>query len=132
MIEPSSEDLARRTEDLGQRVVGLTTALIGLNDTVAAQAELLAAEQDKARRARRVQVGVVVSLVVDLLLSGVVISALLRQDEIVNDVLCPLYELLSQSESPRGRDNYPQGPDAYDSAFRRLNAAYATLYCSPR
>ena len=44
-------------------------------------------------------------------------------------VLCPLYKLFLDSQSPRARAAYPQGPAAYDRAFKVIRDGYNTLDC---
>lgn len=125
------DDLAVRAQTLAEQTAELTRAVAGLDA--------------RANRSGRVLLLAVLGVVLDLVLSVVVVATLLaqhstdtelqteidRQAQIREDSLCPLYRLISQSQSPAGRDRYPQGPDAYDAAFVKLNAAFAVLSCPP-
>lgn len=43
--------------------------------------------------------------------------------------LCPLYQLFLDSKSDAARAQNPQGPEAYDKAFKTIEDGYSALQC---
>lgn len=127
--DPHGDALAARASALAGHVADLTAEVSELNR--------------RADRSRRVVAWTIAGLVVDVAMSILVVFGLVgqtatdrrleasiaRQEEIRNGALCPLYNLITESENPRARDVYPKGPAAYDEAFRMMRAARTTLDC---
>lgn len=44
--------------------------------------------------------------------------------------LCPLYQIFLDSKSDAGRKRSPQGPEAYDRAFKTIEDGYNALECN--
>lgn len=126
--EPST-DLTVQATVLARQVMALTTSV-----------QQLDVNARRSAKAVRIAMG---GLVLGLVLSGGVAVALIgqagtdaalqaeidQQVQVRTNALCPLYQLIAESENPRSREVYPDGPDAYDRAFVVLRAAYAALDC---
>lgn len=131
MAEPRDPktDLTVQATVLARQVVALTTSVQQLD--VGAQ------------RSARAVVLALAGLVLDLVLSAALIFVLIgqssidgdlqteidRQVRVRTDALCPLYELITESENPRSAAAYPGGPGAYNAAFVELRAAFTVLDC---
>lgn len=45
-------------------------------------------------------------------------------------VLCPLYRLLEEGNTPEARKTYPQGPEKFDQVYKIIDDGYNALNCS--
>jgi hypothetical protein len=93
-----------------------------------------------ARRNRRMIIALSVSFLLDISLT--VFLVLLAQQQTHNtsaiqevqtrtsqQVLCPLYKLLVESDNPRAAANYPQGSAVYNEAMTQIRRSYVVLQC---
>jgi len=128
--------LAATAQALTEQVRALAGEVGGLADEVA--------EVDgRARRSRRVLSIAIVGLAFDLVLSCVVFfglfaqsatdrrleSLIVRQDEIRNGALCPLYGLFLRSYNPDG-PAAKADPVQYERSFVEIRRSYGVLECA--
>lgn len=127
------ETLTVRAERLGTQWANATKTMKELTDSVTQL-------QVTARRNRAMIVGLIVSFVLDISITiGLVIVADHQsqntsaiedvQTRTSQQVLCPLYKLLVDSENPRAAANYPQGAAVYYRAIAQIRRSYQVLQC---
>lgn len=93
------------------------------------------------KRSRRLMVAVTIGLLLDITITVLLgfgfysLGSLTdkvdySQTVTRHQVLCPLYQILINTESAQGRARFPAGPEAYDKVYEQLNRSYMFLNCN--
>lgn len=94
----------------------------------------------QSKRDRRILRALIVSFVLNILLTVFVVIGLVQLQSLTSrldaaqstgrqNALCPLYQLFLDSRSDKARAASPQGPEAYDNAFKIIQKGYDALEC---
>lgn len=139
------ESIPRRLEALSQTANDLVTAVNGLNDETN---QRVMGVNKRLNHNKKLMWIVIISFIVDLSLTGTMAWVFHQSRETTQDVkaitkrldynsqvqrrkvLCPLYQLFMDSKSEQARASNPNGPAAYDKAFKVIEEGYNALNCA--